>query len=119
MPRKPRNELEPGTAHVWARGVEKRRIFGDDEDRQLYLRLLIGAAARYRWHCLAYCLMPNHVHLLIETTQPNLAQGIQLVHGRYAQSSTSSTGASDTSSRSATAVGWSMTRDSWQTSSPT
>ncbi len=85
MTRLPRNELEPWTAHVWARGVEKRWIFGDDEDRQLYLRLLIGVARTLKWRVLAYCLMHNHIHLVIETTEPNLGKGIQLVHGRYAQ----------------------------------
>ena len=84
-PRTARNEIEAGPLHAWARGVEKRWIFGDDEDRQLYLRLLLGTARQLKWHVLAYCLMGNHVHLLVETTEPNFGRGIQFVHGRYAQ----------------------------------
>jgi putative transposase len=70
---------------VFARGVERRLIFLDDEDRQRYLRLLRGVVRHFRWHCLAYCLMPNHVHLLIETTTPNLGRGMHSLHGVYAQ----------------------------------
>ena len=38
-----------------------------------------------RWRCLAYCLMDNHVHLLIETPEANLGSGMQWLHGFYAQ----------------------------------
>jgi putative transposase len=86
MPRLPRNETEPAIWHVWARGVERRLIFLDNQDRRLYLGLLGGVAKRLRWRVLAYCLMPNHVHLLIETEKPNLGRGMHLVHGQYAQS---------------------------------
>ena len=37
------------------------------------------------WRCLAYCLMPNHVHLLVETPGANLGIGMQWLHGLYAQ----------------------------------
>ena len=83
--RKARNETAPGTSHVYARGVERRSIFGDDDDRRLYLALLRGVIDKFRWRCLAYCLMPNHVHLLIETQEPNLGRGMHLLHGTYAQ----------------------------------
>jgi putative transposase len=85
MARRARNETEPGLFHVYARGVERRTIFGDDDDRRLYLSLLEGVVDKFRWHCLAYCLMPNHVHLLIETTEPNLGRGMHMLHGLYAQ----------------------------------
>ena len=85
MARLPRNETEAGIHHVFARGVERRVIFLDDEDRELYLRLLRGVVEKFRWHCLGYCLMPNHVHLLIETTEPNLGRGMHALHGVYAQ----------------------------------
>lgn len=39
----------------------------------------------FSWRCLAYCLMSNHMHLLIETPVPNLARGMQRLHGDYAQ----------------------------------
>jgi REP element-mobilizing transposase RayT len=85
MARLPRNETEAGIHHVYARGVERRVIFVDDEDRRRYLRMFRGVAEKFRWHCLGFCLMPNHVHLLIETTEPNLGRGMHSLHGLYAQ----------------------------------
>jgi REP element-mobilizing transposase RayT len=68
-----------------ARGVNRQRIFVDDEDYERYLRLLGWTVVHYGWHLLAYCLMPNHVHLLIETPKANLARGMQWLQGMYAQ----------------------------------
>jgi len=39
----------------------------------------------FAWQRLAYCLMTNHLHLLVRTAEPNLADGMQSLHGRYAQ----------------------------------
>jgi putative transposase len=85
MPRKPREEEAGAVVHVFARGNNRQRIFRDVEDRELYLALLGQVVRRQQWSCLAYCLMPNHIHLLVETPQPNLAAGIQRLHGLYAQ----------------------------------
>jgi putative transposase len=71
--------------HVYARGNRKADIFIDDVDRKTYLGRLGRAVERYRWRCLSYCLMPNHVHLLIELTTGNLAAGMHWLHGPYAQ----------------------------------
>jgi putative transposase len=85
MARKPRLEVEPGVFHVYARGNEKQDIFRSDDDRAGYVRRLVSVVGWGRWRCLSYCLMGNHVHLLIETTTPNLGQGMQRLHGGYAQ----------------------------------
>ncbi|MEA2171932.1 MAG: REP-associated tyrosine transposase, partial [Solirubrobacteraceae bacterium] len=63
----------------------RRLIFSDDEDRYRYIGTLVAALRQYRWLCLAYCLMPNHVHLLIKTPETNLASGMRYLHGRYAR----------------------------------
>lgn len=85
MPRKLREDVEGAVHHVFARGNNKQRIYFDDADRRGYLDLL-GRVARWTgWRCLAYCLMDNHVHLLVETPRANLAAGMQQLHGRYAQ----------------------------------
>jgi putative transposase len=70
---------------VYARGNDRRRIFGGDRDRREYLRLLGRIVERHAWLCLAYCLMDNHVHLLLETPEPNLDVGMRRFHGTYAQ----------------------------------
>src|ERR687896_722074 len=84
MPRRPRQEVAGGINHVFARGNNRGHVFIDDTDRRAYLTTL-GRVTRWkRWRCLAYCLMPNHVHLLLETPQANLGAGMQYLHGSYA-----------------------------------
>jgi putative transposase len=85
MPRKLREDVEGAIHHVFARGNRRQRIFRDGWDLEAYLRLLGEAVCRYEWRCMGYCLMPNHVHLLIEAPLGNLARGMQWLHGRYAE----------------------------------
>src|SRR4051794_33006887 len=79
-----RNEIAGAIYHVVARGVDRRRIFVDDDDYETYIRLLATVAIRQGWELLSFCLMPNHVHLLIETPETNLANGMQWLQSRYA-----------------------------------
>jgi putative transposase len=83
MARPPRELLPGGVYHVVARGNRGCRIFLDDADHAKYLSLLCEAVDRCHWHLLAYCLMANHVHLLVETPEANLPAGVQWVHGKY------------------------------------
>jgi putative transposase len=85
VPRKPRQEVAGGVYHVFARGNAQQDIYLDDADRWRYVSILSDVVARQRWRCLAYCLMPNHVHLLLETQHANLGAGMQRLHGRYGQ----------------------------------
>jgi REP element-mobilizing transposase RayT len=85
MPRPLRAEIEAGVHHVFARGVARQAVFIDTTDRQKYLAMLAHVTRRMSWHCLTYCLMGNHLHLLLETRQPNLNSGMQRLHGQYAQ----------------------------------
>jgi REP element-mobilizing transposase RayT len=85
VPRRPRQESEPGVHHVYARGNGQQPIYRDDIDRETYLRMLGRVVVRHRWQCLAYCLMGNHVHLLLETREPNLGRGMGRLHSDYAQ----------------------------------
>ena len=85
MPRPPRTEVPGGIFHVYARGSRQQAIYRTRRDRSTYLDFLAHAIRRYRWQCLAYCLMGNHVHLLVETPEANLGKGMQSLHGGYAQ----------------------------------
>jgi REP element-mobilizing transposase RayT len=85
MPRRPRAECEIGIYHVTARGNRQEPIYVDDRDRARYVASLARVTGRMRWHCLAYCLMGNHVHLLVETRTPNLGAGMHRLQGSYAQ----------------------------------
>jgi REP element-mobilizing transposase RayT len=71
--------------HVTTRGNERRAIFRDDEDRDLFLSNLGKVVDACRWRLHAYVLMPNHYHLLVETPEPNLSKGMQRLNGRYSQ----------------------------------
>ena len=83
MPRKPREEVAGGIHHVYGRGNNKALLFLDDVDREGYLSLLGRVVVRQGWRCLGYCLMDNHLHLLIETPEANLGQGMQRLHGDF------------------------------------
>ena len=84
MPRRPRIQPAGGTFHVFARGVRKETLFRDDEDRAYFLNLVGVVVRRYGWRVLAYCVMDNHFHLLVETPEPNLSGGMQRLKGDYA-----------------------------------
>ena len=83
MARALRELVAGGVYHAVARGNRGSPIFGDDEDCVQYLTLLGRVTRRFRWALLAYCLMGNHVHLLVETPEPNLSAGMQWLHGKY------------------------------------
>jgi REP element-mobilizing transposase RayT len=77
--------VRDGAYHVYARGNDRAAIFRDDVDRRFYVGLLGRVVTHHRWTCLAYCLMENHVHLMVETPQANLSLGMRALHGGYAQ----------------------------------
>jgi REP element-mobilizing transposase RayT len=83
--RKPREEFPDAIVHVFARGVRKLAIYVDDVDRECYVALLGQVVERQGWRLLAYCLMRNHVHLLVQTPEPNLGAGMCRLHGMHAQ----------------------------------
>jgi putative transposase len=70
--------------HVVQRGVRSQRLFFSDPDRGEYLRLLAEQGRRYGLLYVAWCLMPNHVHLIvIPETETSLAKGIGEAHKAY------------------------------------
>lgn len=65
MPRQARIDV-PGLAyHVMSRGIERREIFVDDEDRAAFMERISACLKRSGAKCLAWCLMPNHFHMLV------------------------------------------------------
>ncbi len=85
MSRPLRVPVEDGIYHVVARGNAKQAIFLDDRDRSSFLGVVRDALDRFRWHCLTYCLMPNHYHLVVQTPKPDLSRGMRQINGIYAQ----------------------------------
>ena len=83
MPRKPREIVAGGIYHVFARGNNRQPIFVDDRDRRTYLLILGDVASEFGWRRLGHCLMDNHIHLLIELSEPNLSEGMHRLQLRY------------------------------------
>lgn len=86
MARPLRIEYEGAVYHVTSRGNAGQDIFLDNEDRGLFVEILEQAVDRFNWQCHAYCLMPNHYHLLVETGAPTLSRGMRHLNGVYTQS---------------------------------
>jgi REP element-mobilizing transposase RayT len=74
-----------GIYHATARGNDRDTIFRDEFDYLDFIRGLAKVVGRYGWRCHSFCLLPNHYHLLIETPEPNLGNGMHLLNGRYAR----------------------------------
>lgn len=71
--------------HVTQRGNARQFILGKDEERTVYLNLLRKYAGLYELPLLGYCLMSNHVHLVVVPHKDNsLALALKQAHGRYA-----------------------------------
>jgi putative transposase len=85
MGAKHRLQIAGGVYHVTARGNAQAEIFLDEFDYLGFLRVLATEVARSGWLCHSYCLIPNHYHLLLETPEPNLAQGMRVLNGTFAQ----------------------------------
>ena len=85
MARPPRLEIAGGIYHVIARGNEKREIFRDDFDRRTYLARLAECRRRYDFALLAFCLMPNHVHLAIQRGSVAIGKIVLTLHAFYGQ----------------------------------
>lgn len=71
--------------HVTSRGNARQAIYTDPVDYTLWLSVLASVLERAHWRCYAYCLMPNHYHLLIETPDGNLSMGMRHLNGLYTQ----------------------------------
>ncbi len=85
MARPPRLLIPGGIYHVTARGSEGGLLYRSPADNENFLEVLADVRGQLRWRVLAYCLMSNHYHLLIETPEPNLAAGMRQLNGVYAQ----------------------------------
>ena len=81
----PRRLEEAGAIHhAFAHAIADAPLFAERFDFEEYVRLLEKTAAKYGWQVMSYCLMSNHLHLLVRTTEPNLGTGMQYLHSRYA-----------------------------------
>jgi len=84
MPRPTRLVVPDQPHHVTQRGNRRQRTFFRDEDYALYFSLLRHACAKTDTKVWAWCLMPNHVHLiLVPSSEDGLARALGPLHRRY------------------------------------
>jgi REP element-mobilizing transposase RayT len=76
--------MAAGIFHVTCHSVWTSDLFRDDLDRMEFLRELAVAVGQFAWTCLSFCLMTNHVHLILEVGKGSLPEGMQQLNTRYA-----------------------------------
>jgi REP-associated tyrosine transposase len=84
MPRKPRQRSVDHLYHLTSRGVVRRPIFSSHDDLGVFLATIGGVVSARGWRCHAYCLMPNHYHLLVDTPRADLPEGMRDLNSSYA-----------------------------------
>jgi len=83
MVRPLRLTYEGAVYHITARGNARQDIFESDTDYERYLLTLAESLQRYDVRCYLFCLMTNHVHLVIHTPRGNLCQFMQRLQTAY------------------------------------
>ena len=71
--------------HVMNRGIERREVFLDDDDRRAFIRLLSELEENFGVEVHAYCLMDNHYHLALHTHEANLSRAMRWLGQSYSQ----------------------------------
>ncbi|MGV8154702.1 MAG: transposase [Alkaliphilus sp.] len=84
MPRGKREKSETGIYHIMLRGIDRRDLFLDDNDKEKFIQILIKAKEQGGFFLYAYCLMDNHVHLLIKEDE-EIGKSIKRVAVSYVQ----------------------------------
>ncbi|MGN0494089.1 MAG: transposase [Acutalibacteraceae bacterium] len=83
MPRKARKKSETGIYHVIFRGINQQQIFEDSEDYGKFLKILKDCKAISEFKIFAYCLMGNHIHLLIQEDKEPIEQVMKRIATRF------------------------------------
>ena len=85
MTRQRREKSSTGIYHIMMRGIDKREIFMDDEDREIFLLHLSKAQEKSHYEIYGYCLMDNHVHVLIKEGTEDIGKSIKRIAVGYVQ----------------------------------
>ena len=76
MPRRTRIVEENACYHIITRGNQKQPVFKEARDFEKYLAILAKYKKKYKFKLYCFCLMPNHIHLIIEVARPSLLSKI-------------------------------------------
>lgn len=83
MPRLPRQKSDSGIYHIMLRGINQQVIFEDDEDCFKFVETLANYKAVSGYKVFAYCLMSNHIHILIKVEKEDLDLIMKRIAGSY------------------------------------
>lgn len=83
MPRQARKKSESGIYHIMLRGINRQQIFEDAEDYYKFLAILEEYKAVCEYEIYAYCLMGNHIHLLLKEGTESLEQVFKRICGKF------------------------------------
>lgn len=83
MPRQARKKSESGIYHIMFRGINRQQIFEDSEDNEKFLDILCECKAISEYKVFAYCLMGNHLHLLLKFEKETIEQSLKRICGRF------------------------------------
>lgn len=83
MPRQARKKSSTGIYHVMLRGINQQQIFEDNEDYQKFIQILAEYREISKYKLYAYCLMSNHIHLLIREEKEPLEQIFKRIGSKY------------------------------------
>ncbi|GAH20225.1 unnamed protein product [marine sediment metagenome] len=84
MPRQRRKIGLSKIYHVIARGNERKDIFLDDEDKSKFIQIIINKKRKNEYTLYAYCLMNNHLHLLLKEGEGNISRVMRRINTAYA-----------------------------------
>ena len=84
MPRVARKKSESGYYHIMLRGIGRQILFEEEEDNERFLTTLQRYRAELGFELVAYCLMVNHVHLLLHDNRDQLDLIMKKIAGSYA-----------------------------------
>ena len=83
MPRQARKKCESGVYHVMMRGINRQDIFEDEEDTRKFLDLLLYYRQICGYEIYAYCLMGNHLHIVLREGQEELGSIFKRIGAAY------------------------------------
>lgn len=83
MPRTAREKSSSETYHVMLRGINQQQIFEDDEDHKKFIEILKDYKTICEYNIYAYCLMGNHIHLVIKIGKEPIEQVFKRIGSKY------------------------------------
>lgn len=83
MARKPREKATTGTYHIVIRGLDHRLMFESDRDYKKYIEILEQYKNECKFKLFAYCLMNNHVHLVLQVADVKLETIFRKINTHY------------------------------------